>query len=61
MCVQLQCLGFNWCVIVLLQCTIDMPASVQDVFRPPVECGMCRDVVEIERVHTITPQQFEER
>ncbi|XP_045117261.1 uncharacterized protein LOC123507962 [Portunus trituberculatus] len=43
------------------QCTIDMPASVQDVFRPPVECGMCRDVVEIERVHTITPQQFEER
>ncbi|KAK8380449.1 hypothetical protein O3P69_016792 [Scylla paramamosain] len=43
------------------QCTIDMPASVQDVFRPPVECGMCKDVVEIERVHTITPQQFEER
>ncbi|XP_066962042.1 bifunctional arginine demethylase and lysyl-hydroxylase JMJD6-like [Macrobrachium rosenbergii] len=43
------------------QCTIEMPPSVQDVFRPPVECDMCRQVTHVERVHTITPSEFEER
>ncbi|XP_069166246.1 uncharacterized protein [Procambarus clarkii] len=43
------------------QCTIDMPAAVQDVFRPPVECAMCREVTHVERVSTITPQHFEHR
>ncbi|XP_069939978.1 uncharacterized protein [Cherax quadricarinatus] len=43
------------------QCTIDMPAAVQDVFRPPVECEMCRQVSHVERVSTITPQYFEQR
>ncbi|XP_063603742.1 uncharacterized protein LOC134779450 [Penaeus indicus] len=43
------------------QCTIDMPASLQDMFRPPVQCDMCRQVTHVERVHSVTPQLFEER
>ncbi|XP_064115206.1 LOW QUALITY PROTEIN: uncharacterized protein LOC135221330 [Macrobrachium nipponense] len=43
------------------QCTIEMPSSVQDIFRPPVECSMCRHVTHVERVSTITPAEFERK
>ncbi|XP_064122537.1 uncharacterized protein LOC135226756 [Macrobrachium nipponense] len=43
------------------QCTIDMPPAVQDLFRPPVDCGMCRDVTHVEKIHSVSPAFFEER
>ncbi|XP_066962001.1 uncharacterized protein [Macrobrachium rosenbergii] len=43
------------------QCTIDMPPAVQDLFRPPVDCSMCRDVTQVEKIHSVSPAFFEER
>ncbi|CAL4086453.1 unnamed protein product, partial [Meganyctiphanes norvegica] len=42
------------------QCTVDMPTAVQDVFRPPVDCNMCKDVTQIDRIQAVTPIEFEE-
>ena len=38
-----------------------MPAAVQDVFRPPVDCSMCESVKEVDKVFTVSPELFEER
>ncbi|KFM64612.1 hypothetical protein X975_14241, partial [Stegodyphus mimosarum] len=38
-----------------------MPPEVQNMFMPPVDCSMCRNLTEVERVTNISPEDFENR
>ncbi|CAH1398350.1 unnamed protein product [Nezara viridula] len=41
------------------KCAVWMPDVAYHVFRPPVDCTVCRDVHQVERVYNITPEEFE--
>lgn len=41
------------------QCVIGMPEKLVDVFRPPIECGFCRGITEVDHVTNISPDEFE--
>uniref|UniRef100_T1JIM1 Cupin-like domain-containing protein n=1 Tax=Strigamia maritima TaxID=126957 RepID=T1JIM1_STRMM len=45
----------------LQPCTINMPVSIQNMFRPPVDCSMCRDVYQVDRVSAISVADFKKR
>ena len=38
-----------------------MPVDNRNVFRPPVDCGFCRDVHQVDIVQHISPQEFESK
>ncbi|XP_071785168.1 uncharacterized protein [Asterias amurensis] len=40
-------------------CLVEAPEAVLDLFRSPVNCTICRDVVEIKKVTGLTPEEFE--
>ncbi|XP_014674984.1 PREDICTED: uncharacterized protein LOC106815073 [Priapulus caudatus] len=42
------------------RCIFVMPDKMVDVFRPPVDCGMCRNVTSVDRVSNLSPSVFEE-
>ena len=42
-------------------CVLDMPAEVQNMFMPPFDCSICRNLTTIERVTNISPEDFENR
>ena len=42
-------------------CVLDMPTEVQNMFMPPFDCSVCRNLTEIERVTNISPEDFENR
>lgn len=42
-------------------CVFDMPAEVQNMFMPPFDCSVCRNLTNIERVTNISPEEFENR
>lgn len=42
-------------------CVLDMPSEVQNIFMPPFDCSVCRNLTEIERVTNISPEDFENR
>lgn len=42
-------------------CVLDMPAEVQNMFMPPFDCSVCRNLTTIERVTNISPEDFENR
>ncbi|XP_054716588.1 uncharacterized protein LOC129226036 [Uloborus diversus] len=42
-------------------CLFNMPAEVQNMFMPPVDCSMCRNLTIVERVRNISPTDFELR
>ncbi|GBN90396.1 hypothetical protein AVEN_10101-1 [Araneus ventricosus] len=42
-------------------CVLNMPPEVQNIFMPPVDCSICRNLTEVERVKNISPQEFERR
>ena len=35
-----------------------MPVDSKNVFRPPVDCSMCRDVQDVDVLNHISPEQF---
>ncbi|KAL5022012.1 hypothetical protein ScPMuIL_001167 [Solemya velum] len=41
------------------QCVIGMPEKLIDVFRPPINCGFCRGITEVDHVTNISPDEFE--
>ncbi|KAA0193817.1 hypothetical protein HAZT_HAZT004530 [Hyalella azteca] len=45
----------------VLQCTIELPDRFQDIFRPVVDCAMCRNVTHVDKVARLSPQLFEQR
>ncbi|KAA0202409.1 hypothetical protein HAZT_HAZT004529 [Hyalella azteca] len=42
-------------------CTIELPDRFQDIFRPVVDCAMCRNVTHVDKVARLSPQLFEQR
>ncbi|GFW13023.1 uncharacterized protein TNCV_3329551 [Trichonephila clavipes] len=42
-------------------CVLNMPPEVQNIFMPPVDCSICRNLSEVERVTNISPYEFERR
>ncbi|EDV25502.1 expressed hypothetical protein [Trichoplax adhaerens] len=42
-------------------CLLENTETTQDVFRPPVDCSMCRGITEIVRVSNLTKKEFEEK
>ena len=44
-----------------LSCLIENTETVQDVFRPPVDCSMCINITEIVKVANLTKQEFAEK
>lgn len=42
-------------------CLIALPDSVSHAFRPPEDCGFCRNIVQVDRVSNISPDEFEEK
>ncbi|GIY12431.1 cupin_8 domain-containing protein [Caerostris darwini] len=42
-------------------CVLNMPPEMQNMFMPPVDCSMCRNLTEVERVTNISPHEFERR
>merc|ERR1719154_540899 len=41
------------------KCTIDAPSLYADVFRPPVDCAMCRGVRQVDERRVLSPEEFE--
>ena len=41
-------------------CSVYIPESVNDIFRPPVECSFCRGVKEVKTVYNISQDEFED-
>lgn len=42
-------------------CHLNVPTGLAGAFRPPQECGFCEGITEVDRVHDITPDEFERR
>lgn len=42
-------------------CVVPMPVDSKTIFRPPVDCSVCRDVHQVDVVVNITPAEFEEK
>ncbi|XP_022091989.1 bifunctional arginine demethylase and lysyl-hydroxylase psr-1-like [Acanthaster planci] len=40
-------------------CLMAVPETLQDLFRPPVNCSICRDVEEIKKLSGLTQEEFE--
>lgn len=40
------------------QCIIDMPVDSRSLFRPPVDCAICRDISQVDVVDHISPADF---
>ncbi|XP_038070346.1 bifunctional arginine demethylase and lysyl-hydroxylase psr-1-like [Patiria miniata] len=40
-------------------CLVDVPELLQDLFRPPVNCSICRDVGDIRKLSGLTQEEFE--
>ncbi|XP_070558073.1 uncharacterized protein [Ptychodera flava] len=43
------------------RCIVENPHYIQDIFRPPVDCGICRNVTTIVKVSDLAPTEFTER
>lgn len=43
------------------KCIFLLPDKMIDVFRPPVDCSMCKDVVSVDRVKSLEYHVFEEK
>lgn len=41
------------------KCLIAMPNSLSHAFRPPEDCGFCRNVSQVNRISNISPEEFE--
>lgn len=41
------------------KCVVPMPDSLSHAFRPPEDCGFCRNVTQVDRVSNILPTEFE--
>ena len=39
-------------------CLIPYPEIILDLFRPPVDCNVCKDVHEVEKVAALTKEEF---
>lgn len=42
-------------------CLIPMPELVLDLFRPPVDCNICKNISKVDRVKAITREEFLEK
>ncbi|KAG8193766.1 hypothetical protein JTE90_005062 [Oedothorax gibbosus] len=42
-------------------CVLNMPGDLQNLFMPPFDCSICRNLTKIERVTNISPEEFEKR
>ena len=40
-------------------CILEMNELVLDITRPPVNCAMCRGISQVEKVSSISPEEFE--
>ena len=53
--------GLNGLELAHEDCVFRMPEFSVDLFRPPVECGFCQDLYQVDRVTKISPADFEEK
>lgn len=42
------------------KCLISLPDSLSHAFRPPEDCGFCRNISQADRVSNISPKDFEQ-
>lgn len=42
-------------------CLIPYPEFISDMFRPPVDCGICEDVHQVDRVSLLSKEEFVQR
>lgn len=42
------------------ECLVDLPESLTDLLRPPVECGFCQNVSQVDVVTGISKEEFEQ-
>lgn len=42
------------------KCLIMLPDSFSHAFRPPEDCGFCRNITQADRISNISPHEFEE-
>lgn len=42
-------------------CFLDIPLEVQDIFMPPFDCSICRNLSTIQKVSNISPEEFEQK
>ena len=39
-------------------CLVEYPEKIQNLFRPPVNCSVCVNVTQVDRVSDLSPEQF---
>lgn len=43
------------------KCWISLPDSISHAFRPPEDCGFCKNITQADRVSNISPTEFERK
>lgn len=43
------------------KCLVSMPDSLSHAFRPPEDCGFCRNITRADRISNISPDEFEQK
>lgn len=43
------------------KCLVSLPDSLSHAFRPPEDCGFCRNITKAERISNISPHEFEQK
>lgn len=43
------------------KCLISMPDSLSHAFRPPEDCGFCRNITRVDRISNTSPDEFEQK
>lgn len=43
------------------KCLVSLPDSLSRAFRPPEDCGFCRNITKADRVSNISPHEFERK
>ncbi|XP_002736198.1 bifunctional arginine demethylase and lysyl-hydroxylase JMJD6-like [Saccoglossus kowalevskii] len=39
-------------------CIVDNPEYIQDIFRPPINCDLCKNVTEVGKVRNLSEEEF---
>lgn len=42
------------------ECLISLPDPLSHAFRPPEDCGFCRNITQADRVSNVSPKEFED-
>lgn len=43
------------------KCLVPLPDALSHAFRPPEDCGFCRNITKADRIANVLPHEFEEK